>query len=85
LQAAAAKLPAATCHAAYRPQQTCVTLAGGKPASWTLAQQRLATLLNRLRIGDWMLRADGPALRLLVPASSRDRLLDPLHAEFWPD
>ncbi|MFH1842860.1 MAG: aspartate kinase [bacterium] len=68
----------------FRPELGCITLVGGRQGSWLFARQTLAALLLQQGIEPWWLQVDGPALRLLIPAGSLSRLLDPLHAAFWP-
>jgi aspartate kinase len=69
----------------WREGLTCFGLAGGRPESWTIARQQLAVLMQEFGIADWILRADGPTLRLLVPAASATSLAERLHAALWPD
>jgi len=52
---------------------SCISLTGGRPDSWLEIHRQVAELMNRLRCEGWRLRADGSALRLLLPgAVSRD-------------
>ncbi len=69
----------------WRDGLSCCGLAGGRPENWTVARRRLAMLMQEFGITDWMLRVDGPTLRLLVPAASAKSLAQRLHAAFWPD
>lgn len=68
----------------YRDCLACISLAGGKPPTWSVARDRLSEFLDVQGIRDWQLRVDGSALRLLVPAACLSRLLPLLHAEFYP-
>ncbi len=72
------------CSLVWRDDYGLITLAGGQPASWLVAETAVADLLRARGLRDWRLRADGPALRLLVPANSLASLPDALHAAFFP-
>lgn len=64
----------------FRRGCACVSLAGEPPAAWAGVQARVAAVMAQAGIEDWVLRADGAALRLLVTAGELPRLLEPLHA-----
>lgn len=64
----------------FRRGCACVSLAGEPPAAWAGVQARVAAVMAQAGIDDWVLRADGAALRLLVTAGELPRLLEPLHA-----
>jgi aspartate kinase len=68
----------------YGQDYGCVVLVGGQPSSWSDTERKVAAILKRLEVRDWQIRSDGSTLRLLVPAEYLDRILDPLHAEFFP-
>jgi hypothetical protein len=64
---------------AYREGVGCITLPGGQPASWAVAEEVLARCLAQEGVAEWELWADGPALRLLVPGYSLSTLPGSLH------
>jgi aspartate kinase len=65
----------------YRRGCACVSIAGAPAAGWAAARGTIGLVLERCGVSDWVLRADGGVLRLLVTASDLPRLLEPLHGE----
>jgi aspartate kinase len=64
---------------------SCVTLAGGRPAHWLAARERLVAILTGEQMESTRILAEGGGLKLLIPAASLPALLERLHAAFWPD
>ncbi len=58
---------------------SCVSLTGGRPDSWLEVHRHVGELMARLHCGDWRLRADGSALRLLLPGEVSADLIRELH------
>lgn len=63
----------------WRDGLTCLSLAGGRPDSWLEVQRQVTGVLAGLGVEDYSLRADGSALRILVPAASPPELARRLH------
>ena len=59
----------------------CISLAGGRPDSWLEVQRHVGGILERLRVRSWRLRADGSALRILIPQTDLADLPRQLHRE----
>jgi uridylate kinase len=62
----------------------CISLAGGRPDSWLEVERHVAGLLEELEVGSWRLRADGSALRVLVPGDLPADLAARLHEALLP-
>ena len=58
---------------------TCISLAGGRPDSWLEVQRQVGDVLSGLGVGGAGLRADGSALRILVPGKVPAELPRLLH------
>ncbi len=63
---------------------TCISLAGGRPDSWLEVQRHVTGLMAEAGSGSWRLRADGSALRILVPGRVNPDLLEHLHTVVLP-
>jgi uridylate kinase len=63
---------------------TCISLAGGRPDSWLEVQRHVTGLMAEAGSGSWRLRADGSALRILVPGRVSPDLLEHLHTVVLP-
>ena len=63
----------------WRDGLTCLSLAGGRPDSWLEVQRQVTRVLTGLDVTDYRLRADGSALRILVPATAPPELARRLH------
>lgn len=63
----------------HEPDLTCISLTGGRPDSWLEVQRHLATIMGDLEVRDWRLRADGSALRVLIPDPAPKDLPQRLH------
>jgi len=61
---------------------TVVSLAGGRPDSWLAVQKDLGCVLADLGCEGARFRADGSALRLILPGSQEPRLAAALHRHF---
>ena len=59
---------------------TCISLAGGRPDSWLEVQRQIGEVLAGLQISTATLRADGSALRILVPGILPPDLQGRLHS-----
>jgi aspartate kinase len=68
----------------WRDDCACLTLAGGRPASWPAAVEKLAAVLADQGVADLCYRVDGAALRVLVPARSLATLQVAVHAALLP-
>jgi aspartate kinase len=63
---------------------TCVSLAGGRPDSWLEVQRHVAAVMDEAGCAEWRLRADGSALRILLPGRVPPDLLQHLHRALLP-
>jgi aspartate kinase len=73
------------CDAAdWQEHLTCISLAGGRPDSWLEVQRHVTQLLADLNCGEWRLRADGSALRLLLRGEVSPELVQGLHHALLP-
>ena len=73
------ELLAAGADPTWEPGLACVSLAGGRPDSWLEVQRHVGEVMADLPAGRWRMRADGSALRLLVPAPLNPALVRGLH------
>ncbi|MEN8007031.1 MAG: aspartate kinase [Candidatus Krumholzibacteriota bacterium] len=62
----------------------CISLAGGRPDSWLEVQRHVSGLLDGFHIPGWRMRADGSALRILIPGDPPADLPERLHAALLP-
>ena len=70
---------------AHETDLACVSLAGGRPDSWLEVQRHLTGTLSELASGRWRLRADGSALRIVVPGRDLGDLPRRLHRQLFRD
>jgi uridylate kinase len=78
-------LRAAGIDPAWEEGLACISLAGGRPDSWLEVQRHVTGLLADLPARGWRLRADGSALRLLLPAPVSPDLVRELHRSLLGD
>lgn len=64
---------------------TSLSFAGGQPDSWLEVQRHLTDLLAQLGCDRWRMRADGTALRVLLPAGFDPDLPRRLHQALLPE
>jgi aspartate kinase len=63
----------------------CISLAGGRPDSWLEVERHVGQVLEGAGVATWRLRADGSALRVLVPDPWPENLAANLHTALLPD
>lgn len=63
---------------------TCISFAGGRPDSWLEVQRHLSELLAAAGCGSYRLRADGSALRIILPTGFPPALPSLLHRALLP-
>jgi len=68
----------------WQDDLSCISLAGGRPDSWLEVERHVAGLLEELEVESWRLRADGSALRVLVPGALPADLAALLHTALLP-
>ena len=81
---AAAARDAGAAEVHWEDELTCLSLAGGRPDSWLEVQRQVAEVLAAAGVRDAGLRADGSALRILVPAATPPGLARLLHERLLP-
>ena len=64
----------------WQDDLACISLAGGQPDSWIEVQRHVSDLLRDLGCPPWRMRADGSALRVLVPGDLPRNLPEQIHA-----
>jgi hypothetical protein len=69
----------------WQGELTCLSLAGGRPDSWLEVERHVGQVLQEAGVTSWRLRADGSALRVLVPGSVPESLPANLHRALLPD
>jgi len=68
----------------WQDHLTCISLAGGRPDSWLEVERHVTELMTRLDCGTWQMRADGSALRILMPGDVSPDLVRRLHQALLP-
>jgi len=63
----------------WQEDLSCVSLTGGRPDSWLEVQRQIEEMMEQLQGHGWRMRADGSALRLLLPGTVSRDLAQALH------